>query len=66
MTRDELLASINEFRERHDMSKMHFGVNGARDHGFVGKLERGRANPSMKRIEAIQAWMKRVDDGRPG
>ena len=61
MTREQLLESIHSFLERHKMSKVNFGVLAANDHGFVGKLEKGKANPSLERIERIQTFMTLKD-----
>ena len=66
MDRVTLVGSIDQFLERHKMSETHFGVLAAKDHGFVGKLRAGKANPGLKRIERITTFISVEDERRAG
>lgn len=60
-TTQQLIAAIDEFRDRHGMSQTAFGREVARDSGFLVRLNEPGKTITMKRARAIAQFMERYD-----
>jgi len=61
MTEANLLADIDAFLRRHNMSASRFGEEAAKDRHLVRRL-RGGKSITLRKAQEVYGFMKREDD----